>query len=129
MQNETLFFTYAQDYDRLQPLQVEMYQFYHELAVDMIPFDTEDEFQMLELGCGPGSTIHRLFDDNKAQLFKEIYDVLALDGWYFLIDPMSTRFDDVFRPFKQRQHFCSDASFKRAGVDIRDAERINMYES
>ncbi|MDE0687045.1 MAG: hypothetical protein OXI61_02650 [Candidatus Poribacteria bacterium] len=42
--NSTLFSTYAQDYDRLQPLRIEMYQFYHELALDMVPFDTEDEF-------------------------------------------------------------------------------------
>ena len=50
-----LFSTYAQDYDRLQPLRVEMYQFYHELALDMVPFDTEDTFRMLELGCGTGN--------------------------------------------------------------------------
>lgn len=191
--NSTLFSTYTQDYDRLQPLRVEMYQFYHELALDMVPFDTEDEFRVLELGCGTGnflyrvlekfpkahciafdysvemlkysaqklarysdrvefyqrdlhdglpsklesfdlvssfSTIHHLFDDKKVQLFREIYDVLRSDGWFFLIDPMSTRFDnDVFKQFRHRQHLRLDARFKRAGVDIEDAERINTMVS
>ncbi len=47
--NSTLFSAYVQGYDQLQPLRVEMYEFYHELALDMVPFDTEDEFRMLEL--------------------------------------------------------------------------------
>ena len=191
--NSTLFSTYAQDYDRLQPLRVEMYQFYHELALDMVPFDTEDEFRVLELGCGTGnflqyllekfpkarctafdysvemleyatqklarysdriefhqrdlhdglpsklgsfdlvssfSTIHHLFDDKKARLFMEIYDVLRADGWFFLIDPMSTRFDnDVFKQFRHRQHHRLDARFKQAGINIREAERINTIVS
>ncbi|MDE0687046.1 MAG: class I SAM-dependent methyltransferase [Candidatus Poribacteria bacterium] len=76
------------------------------------------------------STIHHLFDDNKTRLFKEIYDVLQSDGWFFLIDPMSTRFDnDVFKHFRHRQHHRLDVRFKRAGVDIRDAERINTMVS
>ena len=191
--NSTLFSTYAQDYDRLQPLRIEMYQFYHELALDMVPFSTEDEFRMLELGCGTGnflqyilekfpkarciafdysvemleytaqkvarysdrvefhqrdlheglplklglfdfvssfSTIHHLHDENKVRLFIEIYDVLQSEGWFFLIDPMSTRFDnDVFKQFRHRQHLRLDARFKHAGVDITDAERINTMVS
>lgn len=191
--NSTLFSTYAQDYDQLQPLRVEMYQFYHELALDMVPFDAEDEFRVLELGCGTGnflqrilekfpkarcvtfdysaemlayaarkiakytdrvefhqrdlhdglppklgsfhlvssfSTIHHLLDDKKAHLFTEIYDVLRSGGWFFLIDPMSIRFDnDVFKQFRHRQHLHLDARFKRAGVDIRSAERINTMVS
>ena len=191
--NSTLFSTYAQDYDQLQPLRVEMYQFYHELALDMVPFDTEDEFRMLELGCGTGnflqlilekfpkarcmafdysvemleyaaqkaerysdrtefhqrdlhdglpsklesfdlvssfSTIHHLLDDKKAALLRGIYDVLQSDGWFFLIDPMSTRFDDdVFKQFRHRQHRRLDTRFKRAGVDIKDAERVNTMVS
>ena len=170
-----------------------MHQFYHQLALDMVPFDTEDEFRVLELGCGTGnflqcilkkfpkarcvafdysvemlkyaarkvarysdriefhqrdlhdglpsklelfdlvssfSTIHHLFDGKKVQLFMEIYDVLQSNGWFFLIDPMSTRFDDdVFRQFRHRQHLRLDARFKRAGVDIRNAERVNAMVS
>ena len=191
--NSALFSTYAQDYDRLQPLRVEMYQFYHELALDMMPFDPEDEFRVLELGCGTGnflqsilinfpkahcvvfdhstemleyaaqkvarysdrvefhqrdlhegllpklgsfhlvcscSTIHHLHDENKVRLFTEIYGVLQSGGWFFLIDPMSTRFDnDVFKQFRDRQHHRLDVRFKSAGVDIRDAERINTMVS
>lgn len=191
--NSTLFSTYAQDYDQLQPLRVEMYQFYHELALDMVPFNTEDAFRILELGCGTGnflqrilekfpkarcvafdysdemleyaaqksaryadrvefhrrdlhdglppklgsfhlvssfSTIHHLLDDKKVRLFREIYDVLQSEGWFFLIDPMSTRFDnDVFKQFRHRQHLRLDNRFKRAGVDIEDAERINTMVS
>ncbi len=44
------------------------------------------------------STIHHLTDDNKVRLFKQIYDILELNGWFFLIDPMRIHFDDdVFR--------------------------------
>jgi hypothetical protein len=31
-----LFFSYANNYDRLQPLRIEMYQFYHDLALDFV---------------------------------------------------------------------------------------------
>ena len=40
------------------------------------------------------STIHHLTDENKARIFRQIYDVLETGGWFFLIDAMTTRFDD-----------------------------------
>jgi ubiquinone/menaquinone biosynthesis C-methylase UbiE len=191
--NNNLFATFAEDYDRLQPLRIEMYQFYHELALDFMPFDVQDEFRMLELGCGTGtfmnsvlekypkaycvafdysnemlkraaqkvykhldrvefhqrdlndglpaglgqfqfvssfSTIHHLTDDNKFWLFKQIYDILELNGWFFLIDPMSIHFDDdVFRLGKRRQRFRLEERFKRAGVDIQEAEQVDAMKS
>ena len=39
--NSNLFATFAEDYDRLQPLRIEMYQFYHDLALDFVPFDVQ----------------------------------------------------------------------------------------
>ena len=48
------FSTRAEDYDRLQPIRIEMFEFYHNLALDFIPFDDQAEFRMLDLGCGTG---------------------------------------------------------------------------
>ena len=39
-----------------------MYQFYHQLALDMVPFDTEDEFRILELGCGTGNFLQYILE-------------------------------------------------------------------
>jgi ubiquinone/menaquinone biosynthesis C-methylase UbiE len=191
--NYNLFSTIAENYDRLQPLRIEMYQLYHELALDFVPFEVQDEFRMLELGCGTGtflssvlekypkahclafdysdemlkhaaqkvskhldrvefhqrdlndglpagiglfqfassfSTIHHLADENKARLFKQIYDVLADGGWFFLIDAMSVRFDDdVFRIGKRRQRLRLEERFRGAGVDLREAERVEAMVS
>ena len=30
---------YARDYDRVQPVKIEMYRFYHQLALDLVPFE------------------------------------------------------------------------------------------
>jgi SAM-dependent methyltransferase len=52
----SLWATYTGEaYDRLQPLRIEMYKFYHELALDFVPFAQQSEFRMLELGCGTGT--------------------------------------------------------------------------
>ncbi len=48
------FSTRAEAYDRLQPVRIEMFEFYHSLAMDFIPFDDQTEFRMLDLGCGTG---------------------------------------------------------------------------
>jgi len=60
--NSNLFATFAEDYDRLQPLRIEMYQFYHELALDFVPFDVQEEFLMLELGCGTGTFMSSILE-------------------------------------------------------------------
>ena len=52
----------AADYDRLQPVRIEMYEFYHGLALDFVPFDTGTEFRVLDLGCGTGAFIERILD-------------------------------------------------------------------
>ena len=52
----------AADYDRLQPVRIEMYEFYHGLALDFVPFDTGTEFRMLDLGCGTGAFIELILD-------------------------------------------------------------------
>ncbi|MDE3001570.1 MAG: class I SAM-dependent methyltransferase [Gemmatimonadota bacterium] len=52
----------AADYDRLQPVRIEMYEFYHGLAVDFVPFDTGTEFRILDLGCGTGAFIELILD-------------------------------------------------------------------
>lgn len=40
------------DYDRLQPLRIEHYHFYHELALDFVSFEENQSFRMLDLGPG-----------------------------------------------------------------------------
>jgi ubiquinone/menaquinone biosynthesis C-methylase UbiE len=191
--NRDLFSLIAEKYDRLQPLRIEMYRFYHELAFDFIPFDVQDEFWMLELGCGTGtflhsilekypkarciafdysddmlkyaaqkvnkhlsrvefyqrdlneglptdigqfqlvssfSTVHHLTDDKKARLFKQIYDALDENGWFFYIDAMSIRFDnDVFRLGRQRHRFRLEERFKRAGVGLQESEQVETMTS
>ena len=56
------FSTRAKNYDRLQPVRVEMYDFYHQLALDFMPFDTQDDFRMLDLGCGTGTFLNNVLD-------------------------------------------------------------------
>ena len=51
---------YAADYDRIQPVKIEMYRFYHELALDLIPFEPEDTFSVVDLGCGTGEFLAML---------------------------------------------------------------------
>jgi len=190
--NGKLFTTFAEDYDRLQPLRIEMYQFYHELALDFVPFQSQDEFRMLELGCGTGtfmnsvldkcpkayciafdysnemlkqaaqkvqkysdrvqfyqrdlndglpdslgtfqfvssfSTIHHLTDDNKVRLFKQIYDTLESNGWFFLIDPMRIYFDDdIFRLGKLRNRFRLEERFKESGIDIQETDGVDAIK-
>lgn len=46
---------YARDYDRIQPVKTEMYRFYHKLALDLIPFEPEQPFTFVDLGCGTGN--------------------------------------------------------------------------
>lgn len=50
----------AADYDRLQPVRIEMYEFYHDLALDFVPFDLGTHFRMLDLGCGTGTFVERI---------------------------------------------------------------------
>lgn len=56
------FSTRAEDYDRLQPIRLEMYNFYHRLALDFIPFDTQDAFRMLDLGCGTATFLNNVLE-------------------------------------------------------------------
>lgn len=51
---EGYFAAYAGAYDRVQTVHIEMYEFYHELALDFVPFHLANEFRILELGCGTG---------------------------------------------------------------------------
>ncbi len=53
---------YAETFDRLQPLKIEMYRFYHELALDFLPFEASQGFRMLDLGCGTGTLLHLILD-------------------------------------------------------------------
>lgn len=52
----------GEDYDRLQPVRIEMYNFYHDLALDFLPFEAEESFRMLDLGCGTGRFIASVLD-------------------------------------------------------------------
>lgn len=45
----------GEEYDRLQPVRIETYEFYHGLALDFMPFEKGDGFRFLDLGCGTGT--------------------------------------------------------------------------
>ena len=57
-----LFSSRAKAYDQLQPLRIEMYEFYHQLALDFLPFALEGQFRLLELGCGTGTFLNRVLE-------------------------------------------------------------------
>ena len=188
-----MFSTYAQHYDRLQPIRIEMYRFYHELALDFMPFGAIDEFRLLELGCGTGafltsvletypnvhctafdyseemldyaaqkvsahahrvtfrqrdlneglppdlgrfqmvsafSTIHHLTDENKERLFRQIHEVLAPGGWFFLIDAMSVQFDDtVFALGRRRQQRRLQERLHQAGIAPEEAQQVEAAKA
>ena len=53
---DAVFSSYTgEEYDRLQPLRIDMYRFYHELAFEFMPFETNEPFRMLDLG--PGTSV------------------------------------------------------------------------
>ena len=54
--------SYAKTYDRLQPLKIEMYHFYQQLALDFVGFDKQDRFRMLDLGCGTGTFLNAILE-------------------------------------------------------------------
>lgn len=50
------------DYDRIQPVKIEHYAFYHDLAFDYIPFEPDSAFRYLDLGCGTGVFLTRVLE-------------------------------------------------------------------
>ena len=42
-------------YDRLQPIKIEHYTFYHQLVLDFVPFESSKAFRFMDLGCGTGN--------------------------------------------------------------------------
>jgi tRNA (cmo5U34)-methyltransferase len=52
----------GEEYDRLQPLRIEMYRFYHELALDFVPFETDETFRILDLGPGTSVFLESVLD-------------------------------------------------------------------
>ncbi len=53
---------YAADYDRIQPVKIEMYRFYHELALSLVPFERDEAFRIADIGCGTGTFLQMLFE-------------------------------------------------------------------
>ncbi len=53
---------YADTFDRLQPLKIEMYRFYFDLALDFLPFGAHQDFRLLDLGCGTGTFLGLVLD-------------------------------------------------------------------
>lgn len=53
---------FAKDYDRIQPVKIEMYRFYHQLALDLVPFEPDSSFRVADLGCGTGTFLGMLVE-------------------------------------------------------------------
>ena len=53
---------YANTFDRLQPLKIEMYRLYHDLALDFLPFEVHESFRFLDLGCGTATFANRVLE-------------------------------------------------------------------
>ncbi len=53
---------YARDYDRIQPVKIEMYRFYHQLALDLVPFEQDQPFRFADLGCGTGNFLSMVLE-------------------------------------------------------------------
>jgi cyclopropane fatty-acyl-phospholipid synthase-like methyltransferase len=56
------YFRYADTFDRLQPLKIEMYEFYHEHALDFLPFEVHQGFRLLDLGSGTGTFFNSVIE-------------------------------------------------------------------
>ena len=51
--------------------------------------------------------------------------MLETDGWFFLIDAISIRFDDdVFGQGRRRHSIRRKEQFERAGIDIAEGDRV-----
>ncbi len=53
---------YAHDYDRIQPVKIEMYRFYHELALDLVPYSSDQPFRFADLGSGTGNFLSMVLE-------------------------------------------------------------------
>ncbi len=62
MSGTSYFSRYARSYDRFQPVAIEMYRHYHDLALDFVPFDRSESFRMLDLGSGTGTFLASVLD-------------------------------------------------------------------
>lgn len=70
------------------------------------------------------SALHHLTD--KAQLFKQIYDVLEDGGWFFFIDAMSIHFNNnVFHLGRKRSQQQRQKRFEAAGIGQEAEQRIH----
>ncbi len=60
---ETYFATVAADYDRLQPILAGPgYEAGLSMLVDLVPFDEDDAFTFVDLGCGTGALAQRVLE-------------------------------------------------------------------
>jgi len=62
-ENETYFASISDSYDRIQPIIAgPSYGFGLDMVVDLIPYDTGDIFQFVELGCGTAELSARILE-------------------------------------------------------------------
>ncbi len=93
---------YASDYDRVQPVKIEMYDFYHRLALDLVPFDTDEPFRFADLGCGTGNFLSMLLERFA------VSDGFALDLSEAMIDLASEKIGDSSDRVQFVQHDLGD---------------------
>ncbi|MCX8213010.1 MAG: hypothetical protein OTJ97_00620 [SAR202 cluster bacterium] len=72
---------YADTFGRLQPLKIEMYEFYHEHALNFLPFEVHQGFRLLDLGSGTGTFFNSVIETYSVQLGRS--HLAPLDGAFY----------------------------------------------
>lgn len=110
---------YARDYDRIQPVKIEMYRFYHQLALDLIPFERDQAFKFADLGCGTGNFLSMVLDRFPVSM------AIALD----LSEQMLSVTESKLGAAAQRVHFMQHDLNNPLPAELADLDMIVAFSA